>query len=371
MTTPAQKSIDVAAIRERVASFRKSATDNEAVSGIKDPADQGTVTPKTDPQGEAPKTGAPVKPGDAKSGGNGMPEGGDLKPEGVGDAETPSTTSGDAVDEAVKNPDTPVNKLATTQDKIASIRARMAGMQGQKPEGEKAASAQEDGGKPDDENKSANTDSSIPETVTDEVRLKLANAILATEQGVAFAQQILEQDMAREKAASLITAASEENFARLQKEASLAAEYEEEFLKQAALEEEAEFVQEVLAQRFDELTKDASEEEMAKIAHMRDVYATTLDGLETDMEKAAFMQGAADDAALQEAMAAGEELPADEISIEEIAQMVEEAVASGQLSEEEAAAILQGLQEEGMPEEMKAASTNLEILKKAEAEAGE
>lgn len=172
--------------------------------------------------------------------------------------------------------------------------------------------------------------------------VKLAKVINADQSRIDTVRRWAEEDHGVEVANQIIKAASftEEELLEAEKQAAL---QEQEFLA----------LQEKLANLSDE--EKAGLEKFAKIQR---IHFTTL---KTDLEKQAYELGAKHAAAM---MDAGGEMPPEQAapSEEEIIAMIEQMVASGEITEEEAAQILAELEAgsmEEMPEETKAAAEKI------------
>jgi hypothetical protein len=107
--------------------------------------------------------------------------------------------------------------------------------------------------------------------------------------------------------------------------------------------------------QFEELIKGASEEDLNDIDRYGATHTKIASALEDELEKAAYTAGAMDAAAMEDAMAAGEEIP-DEApmpSVEEIIMLLDQAVQAGEIDEETAMAIAEQLMaEEAAAEDM-------------------
>ena len=165
--------------------------------------------------------------------------------------------------------------------------------------------------------------------LTPEFHLKLASSILATQEGVDFALSLLRKQAGVEAANDLMSSA----LAMHEKYASAA---------QAPAETEAE-----------QLFKSASADEQAMIVKFAKVHEYCLNRIENDFEKLAFAQGAQDAAAMDESAAGGQEpqLPGGEEggtpSPEEIVQVLQQMVQSGEIDEKTAQEVLQILAQGG------------------------
>ena len=351
----------VADIQTKRASAAKSASETPDAT---DPTEKGTVTPPNHPDGDsAAKKNLPEGTANTK-GDTALPAGTTTNPSGHGENVPGDVCSGDAKDVQATKPNDPISKIAGILGRINKLRdtdadAKQAGAPASKTERESEGSQ-----------------------LSYEVRVKLANEICASEDGMLLAEQILKQASGRDAALELIKSAHEEYGAHLQH-----IHQEDEQQKQASQEMEA------LNGYYDELTKNASEEDMQKIAKFQKVHSAVIDSLEYDFEKQAYFKSAMDAAAMEDAMVAGaapEEAMIPEggeepLSPEAIIELLEALVASGQMDEATAAAVAAeilgggemlppeaGMEAmppeagmEAMPEEVKAANV---ILAELEAE---
>lgn len=165
--------------------------------------------------------------------------------------------------------------------------------------------------------------------------VKLAKAVLATNEGVAFAQYTMEKAAGAEHADDMIKAA---------KAASIAHD-ETLFVKQAAFNEGMSKA----AAIHSELSQMITEEEAGEILKQASLHCENLDALEHPMLKAAYSTGMDDAAALEAGAEAGAEDPAipgggEQLSMEDVVALLQEMIASGEITEEEVIAGLQELQ---------------------------
>ena len=163
--------------------------------------------------------------------------------------------------------------------------------------------------------------------LTPEFHLKLASTILSTQEGVDLALSLLRKQAGVEAANDLM---------------SSALAMHEKYASTAEVESEAE-----------QLFKSASAEEQAAIVKFAKIHDFCLSRIENPLEKMAFAQGAQDAAAMDESAAGGEEpqLPGGEEggtpSPEEIVQVLQQMVQSGEIDEETAKQVLQILAQGG------------------------
>lgn len=271
-------------------SMSKSAADEEALTGIKDPTNEGTVSI---PSGDGDK----ASNRDLPTNGSNEPDGGDkmhhildvTKPNGVGQGSYITPRNGTAIDEAVNSP-------TKSLDKIAQLAGALVGEPAEKQ---------------------ATADVNMPESLEYDILTKLASIgayMLGSERGRQAVEQTIAHEAGIKEAAAIVNAAGD-------------------MMKQAA----------------DHVTAQQQEAEavlMIKAAAAETAHAAWLDSFQTDLEKQAYMAGAQDGAAMADAEEAGvspEAIDAaseEGMSDEEIMAMLQEAVAQGLISEEEVEAIL-------------------------------
>lgn len=275
-------------------SMSKSAADEEALTGIKDPTNEGTVSI---PSGDGDK----ASNRDLPTNGSNEPDGGDkmhhimdvTKPNGVGQGSYVTPRNGTAIDEAVNSP-------TKSLDKIAQLAGALQSSAQQAP-AEKQATA----------------DVNMPESLEYDILTKLASIgayMLGSERGRQAVEQTIAHEAGIKEAAAIVNAAGD-------------------MMKQAAAH--------VTAQQ-----QEAEAALMIKAAAAETAHTAWLNSFQTDMEKQAYMAGAQDGAAMADAEAAGvspeaiDAASAEGMSDEEIMAMLQEAVAQGLISEEEVEAIL-------------------------------
>jgi hypothetical protein len=276
----------------------KSAADEEALTGIKDPTNEGTVSI---PSGDGDK----ASNRDLPTNGSNEPDGGDkmhhildvTKPNGVGQGSYVTPRNGTAIDEAVNSP-------TKSLDKIAQLAGALQSSEQQAPVEEPAE-------------KQATADVNMPESLEYDILTKLASIgayMLGSERGRQAVEQTIAHEAGIKEAAAIVNAAGD-------------------MMKQAAAH--------VTAQQ-----QEAEAALMIKAAAAETAHAAWLNSFQTDMEKRAYMAGAQDGAAMADAEAAGvspeaiDAASAEGMSDDEIMAMLQEAVAQGLISEEEVEAIL-------------------------------
>lgn len=309
--------------------------DTEAVHGIKDPQEKGT--PPGGPRGsDRPEESAAAQNLPANAVNDGTTAGNfETKELGAGsNKKSPTPISGDAKDQAATSPTTPLptmdpaNKSATIAQRAQTIAARIQGLSKTAQNTSQSQSHST--------NESAATDFNLGS----EFLMKLACSILESEDGIKYAQEILTKKAGQEAAQELISGALNE---------------QNEWVKYASAEEEAQYAYaqqlqqaQEAEQYIGELLKSASEEDLRAMDTMSNLHDTNLSQIQNEVEKAAYMQGADDAAAMMDAEEAGGEamIPGaeeGEASPEEIIALLDAAVASGEIDEETALAAVEAL----------------------------
>ncbi len=237
-------------------------------------------------------------------------------PNGTGQGEYITPRNGNSVDASATSPTASLDKIANNlSEAIKNLRAKQAAEQ---------------------------QDVQIPAGFSnnDDVMRKLANLgqfMLGTEEGQRAVARELEKERGIKEAAAMIAqaqqqAAQYEMQKRAYAEQMAAAEYQQAMEKQAA---EQQFMEKYAA-------------------YCESTHRTWLDGLRTPLEKMAYMQGAVDGEQAAQAMAAGGEPAIDgsegDLSDDDVIQIIQEMVQSGQIAPEEAEAILQQAGNEPSPE---------------------
>lgn len=324
-------------IKNKILGIQKQAADSTAIN-MKDPAEKGEVTPPSHPDGDSKaKTGVPDQQEQNKS-----REGQDLTDKDTNPSSTgknvPATEDGNAK-EKVDKPNDPLSKIASDLPDLMSRISKLRGdakEAGVKPA--EATSTKEAGDQtaPEtDESKKAKHDDQTNQDIefSPEFHMKLAQEILSSEEGVTLAERILEKSAGVEAAQELIKQAGEQQY-QLAKEAAEQEQYEQYLAEQQA---QQEYV-------LQELTKNASEEDVQAIIKKAQVHTAVSDKFEHDWQKQAYDVGAQDAAAMEDAMAGGEEVGDEaELDPETILALLDEAVQSGELDEETAMALAEEL----------------------------
>jgi len=257
----------------------------------------------------------------------------------------PSTQDGNAKEDAFTSPTTPLSKIAEVNERVAAISQRISQFAGGKSASEvvgKTEKAEKQEG-----SKEANTE--LAGDFSDEFLRKMAYAIVETEGGLEAVEPILLKHAGQEEARELLTKAASEydNLVALSEQIQ-----NEEMYKMAA---EYEAVMQA-----EELLKSASEDEREMILKTAAVHDENCSQYDDYLLKVAYMAGAGDAAAMMDeeaAMPEGEEagLPGaaqGEPSVEEIVQLLDAMVASGEIDEETAAQVVEQLAGGGMEDGM-------------------
>lgn len=346
------KPLQFASVLERIKTFQQSKLAADT-SSVKDPADKGTVGIPRDPENTPNKENMPEDQDNMGSNEGVKLEDKQLHPVSTG-KNVPSASNGNAKE----NVSSPTDSLSKIAKRVASVTSKLksAGMvnvkdedecKADKPkmdkiEGEPESAENTDKGnktKPpfgkskgkDEKTEKEAANDSMASDLSPEALMKLASTILSTEGGLAAVEPVLMKAAGVEAARQIMTQAvdSYSNFVQQQ------AEYEE-------YEKQASYAQAHDDAAFEEFFKSASVKDQQHIVKFAKVHGEALNNIENDMLKQAYMQGATDAAAMEdgEGQLPGAEGPA---SIEQIAQLLEAMVISGELDEETAMGILQEL----------------------------
>lgn len=307
-------------VRDRAdAAVKQASADTEALYGIKDPACQGeTAIPSCGDANHRSSMGIPANGTNLKEGNNEHNIMSVTKPNGTGQGEYITPRCGSTADAQVKSPTAPISKIAKLAEIASNLRASAAA-----PEQEKAAAPAPQ----------------LPEEFASDQDLmaKLASyavVALGSEEGRRAFTEILEREAGIKEACAIVNQAAAE--------------------VQAAAEAQ---IKAASAQQSSGMTyTDFQLKEMSKQAH-----AAWVASFDTDLEKLAYAQGAADAEAMADAVDAGAapEIPGsgDEgLTDDQILTILQELVNAGEVAPEEAEAILAALGEEAAdgidPEEL-------------------
>ena len=281
--------------------MHKSAADEEAISGIKDPNCEGTVSI---PTGDGSKPALRNMPPNGANTENDADKNHHIldvtKPNGVGEGTYTTPRNGDARDAAANSPTAPL-------DKIAHLAGALRKAAEAAPVAEEAVVAE----------KVANTEPQMPAQLNNpDILMKLASLgayMMGTEQGRQAVQQTVAREMGIKEAAAIVRDAGE-------------------LMKQAAA------VQQPVAPQL-------TQEEFTKIAAAKMAHEAWLGSFETELEKQAYMAGAADGDAMADAVEGGVDPAAIEeaagaISDEDLMGLFQQLIEGGVMSPEEAEAII-------------------------------
>ena len=352
-----QKPLQFASVLERIKSYQnsKAAADSSSVT---DPADKGTVGIPKDPEATHAKQNIPENQENNVSNENAKLEDKQLHPVSTG-KNVPSASNGNSKE----NVNSPTESLSKIANRVSAVTAKLkAANENMVPEKDKAEAtakkpktddvegAPESAENSDKGNKTKppfgtkNMKGSDKEAANDSVAsdmspdalLKLAATIMNTEGGLEAVEPVLLKAAGVEAAKQIIEQATQAHnvFMNQQYEFNKAAA-EQEYLEKYAAEQEAAVMADFL--------KSASAEEKEQIVKFASIHSEALENIEDPMLKQAYMQGAEDAAAMEDA--GGAELPGAEggASIEQIAELLQAMVEAGEIDEQTAMGVLQEL----------------------------
>lgn len=256
--------------------------------------------------------------------------GGTDTPPGAGPTGTavPSTVDGQPKDDAATSPTTDLSKIAgdaaAIANRIQSLR------KGASAPAVKAASA-------------PTPTPAVTNELGSDMMLKLAAAMLETEEGRHAAEAALLKSAGAEAARVLLASAAGQYDALVQNQIAV-----NEYQKSAAAQEDAELL------AAEELLKTASAEEREEILKIAKVHPAVLATISDEMEKLAYQQGALDAAQMDASAAPAQEGGAPQEpslegaqeggpSLEQIAQLLMAAVQSGEIPQEVAEQVMKEL----------------------------
>lgn len=287
---------------------------------VTDPSLQGQVTPPTDPNGEAPKTGLPA--------GNDNPK--EKQP--TADPTDTGEVTEKNVPAAKEEPKTDPNP---SMDKVSAAVKRAQELRNKACAPRTAAT----------DNQPADKQAGEELTFSPEFMLKLSSVILSCQDGVEFARDILARQAGAEIAQQTIKAARDE-FVEMQKLAAEEQEVAEYIGYLDGLQKEAAAVY-----------NDADEGTQRQIEALAAFRQKMAEAGMTEEEMAALDAGMGDAAIAADMEEEGEPLPAEgeaageEVTTDEILEVLEELVDEGAIPEEEAVQIAEALIAEDMPAE--------------------
>lgn len=289
--------------------MHKSAADEEAISGIKDPNCEGTVSI---PTGDGSKPALRNMPPNGANTENDADKNHHIldvtKPNGVGEGTYITPRNGDARDAAATSPTAPLDKIAHLAGALRkAAEAAPVATPESVPAAEETAVAE----------KVANTEPQMPAQLNNpDILMKLASLgayMMGTEQGRQAVQQTVAREMGIKEAAAIVRDAGE-------------------LMKQAAAVQQP-------------ATPQLTKEEFTKIAAAKMAHEAWLNSFETELEKQAYMAGAADGDAMADAVEGGVDPAAIEeaagaISDEDLMALFQQLIEGGVMSPEEAEAII-------------------------------
>lgn len=314
--------------KDLIAKLRKQASAGDSGSEIKDPTLKGEVSvPK-----QEHKNSDRQLPEDRKNDGHVPNLEHDKEGNNPGNSDEvrkPATKDGNKEDVSYENGE--LSKLAS---KAKSIVNRLSSLsQNNKANNNFTNNNMKQSNKQVNQSKSATSEEiELADSFTPEFHLKIASCILQTEEGRAFAEEIVKREKGVEAAAMIIKAAAEQ-----EKFEQYSAAYNDYMQKQAAEQE-----------IYDHMWKSASEEDRNMITKMAAAHNINKDKLKDEQSKQAYDLGAEDAAAMLDAEAGAEDIPVDamageDITPEDIVMVLEELVATGEIEPEVADEILQEL----------------------------
>lgn len=329
----------IASAQERVKSASvKVAADQEALN-MKDPTDRGQVA--IPDCGDGSNRAAQGLPTNTSNMGEPDKEHNIFdvtKPNGAGQGEYVVPKDGTAADEAVKSPTTPLSKMAQA---LKELQQKSAAAAAPAPAPAAPAEPAPVEAAPAEPVKKASQGtfelpvSLLPDSSLMDKLASIGGIMLGSEAGQKMVAEVLEKEAGIAEARAIIAEA------------------------QATMEKEA-------ASQFyaeNNMTNNQPNTAMDKsAAAAKSAHIAWYNSFNTDMEKNAYMNGAEDGAAVADAIEAGEDPEAlADVSDEDVIAYLQELVASGQISQEEAEAVLQAIGDAGedglTPEEMAQALT--------------
>lgn len=288
--------------------MHKSAADEEAISGIKDPNCEGTVSIPTGDGSKPALRNMPPNGANTENDADKQHHIMDVtKPNGVGEGQYTTPRNGDARDAAATSPTTPLDKIAHLAGAL-----RKAAEAPVTPAATETPAAPAEAGA----EKVANTEPQMPESLNNpDILMKLASLgayMMGTEQGRQAVHQTVARELGIKEAAAIVRDASE-------------------LLKQASAQQP--------------VAPQLTQEEFTKIAAAKMAHEAWLNSFETELEKQAYMAGAADGDAMADAVEAGVdpaaiEANAGQVADEEAMALFQQLIEAGIMSPEEAEAIL-------------------------------
>ncbi len=191
-----------------------------------------------------------------------------------------------------------------------------------------------------------------PANFNQETLIKLASLALSTEEGQQFMLKLVERDLGQKAASAMIQEAVQAHYAfgksaSIQEQQAYDLWCQQEQEKAAALQEQEKAAAELVA-----MLNEASPEDLAHIRKLASLTQWAEANLSHESLKSAFAAGMEDASADVDAMEGGEAAPTGEedLSVEEIQQLIQQAVESGQLPPEVAMQLMDQLAQAGSPD---------------------
>lgn len=327
----------------------KQAADEEALNGIKDPDSKGTTSiPGFGDGSNRSALSLPENKSNMEEPNKDRNIINVTNPNGTGQGEYIQPRDGDALDDAATSPTTPLEKMSSIAAALKASAESMKNALGKSAAQAPVQQAPETAG-------FSNAD--MPDNLdSPDIMSKLAATAyvaLGTEEGAKALTEALEKQAGAEEARAIINQLSVE----LEKEAAMAAAYNEEMARQESLAARQYAAQQYAAQQY-ELQKQASAQpavqpqgipyaEFQKAAAGNMAHNEWLNYFnDSPMQKQAYAQGAVDGEAAADAMAEGGEpdIPgAGDVTADDVVAYLQQLVESGQIQQEEAEAVLQTL----------------------------
>lgn len=329
----------IGSAKDRVKSAHtKLAADEEALTGINDPTNKGTVQIPSHNDGNnrkllnLPDNTTNMEAPDKQH--NIMDV---TKPDGTGQGEYVTPRDGDARDNAATSPTAPLDKIAATlAESIKQLQAEPAQTkEASAPTPETSAATTPTAPAETQQKSAASGTFELPINLQADASLmdKLASiggVMLGTTEGQQAVAEALEREAGIKEASAIVAMVNQSMV-----EAAQAP------VKQASA---------IAGQAQQQPAAQLTEAQMQKIASDEAAHSAWINSYQTDIEKRAYAQGAADAEAMDAGMAEGGQpaIPgSDELSDEEILQTIQMMVESGEISQEDAEALLQALGGDG------------------------
>lgn len=330
----------IGSAKDRVKSAHtKLAADEEALTGINDPTNKGTVQIPSHNDGNnrkllnLPDNTTNMEEPDKQH--NIMDV---TKPDGTGQGEYVTPRDGDARDNAATSPTAPLDKIAATlAESIKQLQAEPAQTkEASAPTPETSAATTPTAPAETQQKSAASGTFELPINLQSDASLmdKLASiggVMLGTTEGQQAVAEALEREAGIKEASAIVAMVNQSMVeaaqAPVNKQASTSA-----------------------GQAQQQPAAQLTEAQMQKIASDEAAHSAWINSYQTDIEKRAYAQGAADAEAMDAGMAEGGQpaIPgSDELSDEEILQTIQMMVESGEISQEDAEALLQALGGDG------------------------